>query len=223
MLRPVVDYATVIFDCDGVVLNSNRVKTNAFYQAALPYGEDSAQALVAYHVAHGGISRYQKFDYFLEYIVPSGTIGPSRDELLARFASSTRNGLLECDVAEGLTALRENTAHARWLIVSGGDQTELREVFTQRGLAHLFDGGIFGSPDTKDDILSREQTNGNIQQPALFLGDSQYDYQAATQAGLDFVFFSGWSEVKDWQTWCAKAAIPELPHLVALLMQPPGT
>ncbi|WPL19031.1 hypothetical protein Thiowin_04135 [Thiorhodovibrio winogradskyi] len=88
----------------------------------------AAQALVAYHVAHGGFSRYQKFDDFLEQIVPPGVTGPSRDELLARFAASTRQGLLECEVAEGLTALREQTAHARWLIVSGGDQTELREV-----------------------------------------------------------------------------------------------
>lgn len=32
--------------------------------------------------------------------------------------------------------------------------------------------------------------------PALFLGDSKYDYQAASAAGLDFVFLSGWSEVE---------------------------
>jgi len=51
----------------------------------------------------------------------------------------------------------------------------LREVFTQRDLAPLFDGGIFGSPDTKDSILSRELANGNIQPPALFLEDSRYD------------------------------------------------
>ncbi|NLC22432.1 MAG: HAD family hydrolase, partial [Halomonadaceae bacterium] len=30
-------YLTLVFDCDGVVLDSNRVKTEAFYQATLPY------------------------------------------------------------------------------------------------------------------------------------------------------------------------------------------
>lgn len=55
------------------------------------------------------------------------------------------------------------------LIVSGGDQAELRDVFSQRGISEWFDGGIFGSPDSKDEILARELANGNIDQPALFV------------------------------------------------------
>lgn len=48
-------YRSMIFDCDGVVLNSNKVKTDAFYQASWPYGEAAAQAMVDYHVANGGV------------------------------------------------------------------------------------------------------------------------------------------------------------------------
>ncbi|MFP3355153.1 HAD family hydrolase, partial [Pseudoalteromonas sp. SIMBA_153] len=81
-------------------------------------------------------------------------------------------------------------------------QVELREVFAARGIASLFNGGIFGSPDTKDEILLREITEQNIQMPSLFLGDSKYDYQAASKAKLDFVFISGWTEVFDWEYWC---------------------
>lgn len=117
--------------------------------------ELSAQALVAYHLANGGVSRYKKFAYFLEALVP---------------------------------------AHAPGL-------QELRQVFAQRGLAHLFDGGIYGSPDTKEKILARELHTGNIRHPALYLGDSKYDHQAATAAGLDFLFLHGWSEVESWQEW----------------------
>lgn len=198
-------YNTLVFDCDGVILNSNKVKTDAFYQAALPYGEAAAQALVDYHVAKGGVSRYLKFSHFLEHIVPVhalGRSGPSLDGLLEHYASAALEGLLTCEVAPGLHRLRELTPNTRWLIVSGGDQTELRHVFAKRGLAELFDGGIYGSPDTKDEILARELQNNTIQMPALFLGDSKYDYQAASTAGLDFVFLSGWSEVKDWELWC---------------------
>lgn len=210
MKLQVTDYASLVFDCDGVVLNSNRVKTDAFYQAALPYGEAAAQAMVDYHVANGGVSRYLKFAYFLEHIVPeyaAGRSGPNLDELLEHYANAVLEGLLSCEVAPGLEQLRERTPNTRWLIVSGGDQAELRHVFAKRGLDKLFNGGIFGSPDTKDEILAREITSGNIQTPALFLGDSKYDYQAATQAGLDFVFLSGWSEVQDWQVWAQKVDI----------------
>ncbi len=191
------NYNTLIFDCDGVILNSNRVKTDAFYQAALPYGEAAAQAMVDYHVANGGVSRYLKFAHFLEQLVPeyaAGRSGPNLDELLEHYANAVLEGLLSCEVAPGLQKLRELTPNTRWLIVSGGDQAELRHVFAKRGLADLFDSGIYGSPDTKDEILARELQNGTIQTPALFLGDSQYDYESANRARMDFCFVSEWSE-----------------------------
>lgn len=200
-------YKTLVFDCDGVVLNSNKVKTDAFYQAALSYGEQAAQALVEYHVANGGVSRYKKFAYFLNTLVPqyaAEVSGPTLEELLDAYASNVLQGLLTCDIAEGIHELRKNTSNTNWLIVSGGDQAELRHVFAERGLAEYFDGGIFGSPDTKDEILEREISKGNIQQPALFLGDSKYDYQASNGAGLDFVFLTGWTEVEGWEEWCCK-------------------
>lgn len=199
-----VNYRTLVFDCDGVVLDSNRIKTKAFYQATLPYGETAARAMVEYHVANGGISRYKKFSHFLEQLIPEyapGTRGPDREALLASYGGYVREGLLTCVIAPGLELLREQTSNARWLIVSGGDQVELRDVFAQRGIAEWFNGGIFGSPDTKEEILARELEFRNIQQPALFLGDSKYDYQAACNAGLDFIFLTGWTEVSGWHSW----------------------
>lgn len=206
----IAEYSSLVFDCDGVILDSNRVKTEAFYQVSLPYGKAAAQAMVDYHVANGGISRYKKFSYFVEQLVPKhapGVAGPDREALLASYAEHVGKGLLSCDVAPSLEALRQQIPDVRWLIVSGGDQAELRDVFAQRGLAELFDGGIFGSPDSKNEILARELASNNIQQPALFLGDSKYDYQAASAAGLDFVFLCDWTEVGDWQQWCQERRI----------------
>jgi phosphoglycolate phosphatase-like HAD superfamily hydrolase len=205
MIPDLLGYSTLVFDCDGVVLNSNRIKTEAFRCAALPYGELAASALVAHHVANGGVSRYLKFAYFLEVIVPQyattlvpGLNAPDLQELLLAYAQEVRAGLMSCPVANALSELRAVTATANWLIVSGGDQTELREVFAARGLACFFDGGIFGSPDAKDSILSRELSLANIKLPALFLGDSRYDAQVSMDAGLDFVFVSNWTELADW-------------------------
>ena len=197
-------YLTFVFDCDGVVLNSNKIKTQAFYDVAKVYGYDAAQAFKDYHVQNGGISRYAKFAYLLTDILGKTLVQAELDELLNNFACEVKKALLTCDVAEGIEKLRERTRHAKWLIVSGGDQEELREVFAARGLDNYFDGGIFGSPDTKDTILEREINNGNILKPALFLGDSKYDYQAAQAASLDFLFLSKWTEVKNYQTWCEK-------------------
>ena len=58
---------TSFFDCDGVILNSNKVKTNAFYKIALEYGDESAKKLVNYHIKNGGISRYKNKIFSKEY------------------------------------------------------------------------------------------------------------------------------------------------------------
>lgn len=193
------NYQTLVFDCDGVVLNSNKVKTDAFYQAALPFGEDAANQLVKHHVANGGISRYKKFEWFIREIIPSAEV--DINTLLSSYANFVRDGLLNCDIAEGLRELKEETVHANWLIVSGGDQNELREIFAIRNLSHLFDGGIFGSPDSKHIILAREIANSNIGKSALFVGDSRYDYESAKSFDLDFIFLKKWSEFFDYNSF----------------------
>jgi len=214
------NFSTFVFDCDGVVLDSNRIKTDAFRIAALPWGADAADALVTNHVANGGISRHRKFAYFFESILPQhaptavpGVDGPGLDELLASYAQAVRGGLMTCEVAEGLEDLRVQTPDAIWCIVSGGDQAELREIFAARRLDYLFDGGIFGGPDSKDAILAREIGSGTIRTPALFLGDSRYDYEAAQRAGLDFVFISGWTEVKEWKAFVDRNRLKSLNRL----------
>lgn len=208
-------YTTLVFDCDGVILESNRVKTEAFRTAAAPWGAAAAEALVAHHVANGGISRYEKFVHFLEHIVPAHAPTAKRmpddedlNRLLDAFAETVRQGLMSSTVAPGLAELRAATPQTSWCVVSGGDQEELREVFVARSLARLFDGGIFGSPDTKDEILAREIRAGKIRRPALFLGDSRYDYTAAKRAGLDFVFVYGWTEVVDWREFVKEIQRP---------------
>ena len=49
------DYKTIVFDCDGVILNSNKVKSDAFRKVAKNYGEDEAKKLVSYNKKNGAI------------------------------------------------------------------------------------------------------------------------------------------------------------------------
>lgn len=197
-------YKALVFDCDGVVLDSNQLKTEAYYRVAVGFGADhaQAQALVDYHVRLGGISRFIKFRYFLDEIMHQPVTDEAMAGLLERFAEEIHRGLLTCEMDPGLMELRALTNNARWMLVSGGDQTELRTLFAERGIDGLFDAGIFGSPDNKDVILAREAENGNLAKPAIFFGDSRYDHEASKRAGLDFVFVSHWTELQNWQAYC---------------------
>ena len=210
------NYKTLIFDCDGVILNSNKIKSQAIYDATKHLGNEPAQALLDYHVQNGGISRYAKFEYFITEILNQEFDQALNHELLQRFAKVVKKGLMNCEVAKGLDELRERTVHANWLIVSGGDQAELREVFAARELNKYFNGGIFGSPDDKGAILKNETKNRNIIGRSLFLGDSMYDYQAANTAKMDFIFISNWTEVKDWEKWICENEITHFDNIESI-------
>ncbi|MCB5191587.1 HAD hydrolase-like protein [Methylobacillus arboreus] len=214
-------YRTLVFDCDGVILNSNHLKIEAYFATAKNFGasDQAAQALVDYHIKLGGISRFVKFEYFLNEILKKPSTQADVDFLLEDFGREVRKRLATCEIAPGLEQLREKTAASNWLVISGGDQEELRAIFAERNLMSLFDGGIFGSPDNKDQIMAREIGHDNIRQRAMFIGDSRYDHESSSRAGLDFVFLYAWTDFPDWQAYCSSHDIKVLPDINTLLTQ----
>lgn len=219
MVLDLTRYKTLVLDCDGVVLNSNKTKVNAYFEVAKRNGatDAQAQALVDHHVQKGSFPRNGKIEYYLKEILKQEVTDEVMQLYMHTFDEILDKTLMDCEVAPGLHALRDATRHSKWMLLSGGDQRELRTIFARRNLADLFDAGIFGGPDTKDLVLAREKANGNLQLPALFIGDSKYDHQAATRAGLDFVFLSGWTEVADWQNYCHAHQIMVLPSVASFL------
>ena len=83
-------YKTIVFDCDGVVLDSNIVKTEAYFRTAKNLGatDTQAQALVDYHVKLGGISRYHKFDWYLREVLQQPVTEVAVQKLLDNLAKN---------------------------------------------------------------------------------------------------------------------------------------
>lgn len=227
MISHLSSYKTIIFDCDGVILNSNKVKTQAFFDLAKPWGIQAQNMLTEHHVNNGGISRHKKIAYLLSTILPSLSINISSDDfecihndLVSQYSDLVYKGLCSCEVSTALEDLRKHTLDSKWSIVSGGDQVELNKLFKERNLSSYFNAGIFGSPDDKQLILKREFESGNFSFPALFIGDSKYDYVSASSMDIDFLFLSLWTEFHDWESFVSEHRISFLPSLSALLPLP---
>lgn len=206
-------FKTVVFDCDGVVLDSNKTKTEAFRVIAKRYGDAAAESLVKYHTQNGGISRQKKFEILLKDILGFTNYDEQVEQLSTDYGSEVFSGLMNCNIANGLHELKLQNPHQNWMIVSGGSQKEIREIFLKRNISEYFDSGIYGNPDSKDNIMKRLVESKVIEFPALFIGDSRYDHQISEKFGLDFVFVSEWTEFSEWQMYCKNLSLKTLNNI----------
>ena len=208
-----------LFDCDGVILDSNDLKTSAFREALTLYPKPSVDEFIKYHVSMGGVSRYEKFKYFFQQIYFQPNSSYLAAEASERFAKILSGQLSNAKLAENLATLRALTSGKKWYVISGGDQAELRHLFKSRSLSSYFDGGIYGSPKNKYDIIDLLIANGSLSGTAVFFGDSKYDMQVAQHYGFKFIFVHGWSEQKELLNFCYQEKIPTIKALKDLLTQ----
>ena len=195
------DYDVWLFDCDGVILDSNALKTQAFRDIGNEYGEKEAEALVNYHVEHGGESRYTKFDFFFKQILGKSNFVEDYERALEKFAELMQVGLRACPEVRGvrrfLKRLRSAGGNSRF-VVSGSDGRELSEVLKDRGLSKYFDRTL-GSPATKKEIVRGLLSSTDKNDRIVFVGDGRLDFEVSQEFGIDFVMIYGYSEWKDWQ------------------------
>ena len=76
----------IIFDFDGVILDSVDVKTKAFKQMYSIYGDAVMRKVVDYHLLNGGISRYEKFKYFHENFLNISLSNTEVDHMASEFS-----------------------------------------------------------------------------------------------------------------------------------------
>lgn len=184
-------YSEFVFDFDGVILNSNKIKTEAFRQvASRHFGKLRVEQLVDFHLENPGLSRYQKFEFLLGLQKRTGV---SRERLLSEYSEHVIEKLLTCEGAKNLEALRKKYSNQSWTIVSGTDHRELQIILKLRGIADLFDGGAYGSPSIKSDII-RSLSFSNRSEEVVLFGDAISDLELARTFSFDFVFVSDWSE-----------------------------
>ena len=59
------NYYSYIFDCDGVILDSNKLKTEAFREILIDERYEDIELFIEYHQLNQGINRYEKLNIFL--------------------------------------------------------------------------------------------------------------------------------------------------------------
>ena len=198
-----MEYASILLDCDGVILDSNQIKTDSFVSMLVDYNENQIKEFIIYHQQHGGVSRFKKIEYFL-----TDLIGKYSDDeyqrLLHLYQNEVVKKLKKASFTEGaLEFINRYYKDSTLFVVSGGYEQELREVFDDRDASHYF-RVILGSPIAKNEHVDDLVNKKMIDKPVLFIGDSMIDHQVANSFDIDFIFISDYTELDNWKGYCLK-------------------
>ena len=199
-------YSAYIFDFDGVIKDSVRVKSEAFVQLYEKEGTAFQKRVEEYHLTNGGISRYVKFKVWNEWLARS-TSEDAIEELAKNFAQLVINNVVASPFVNGaMEALKLASGNALTFLATGTPDDEINMILGQLGLAELF-REVHGSSRKKTTIVNDILKRFHLESPeVLFIGDAQTDYQAALENKIDFYlratdYNSDWFEGKSGITY----------------------
>jgi phosphoglycolate phosphatase-like HAD superfamily hydrolase len=207
-------WEAIIFDFDGVVVESGDIKTQAFVNLYREHGNAIMAEVARYHCLNGGMSRYHKFRHFQEHLLKKPPLTCDEEQLLdQRFSDLVVEAVIASDGVPGAAELilKEST-RIPLFVASGTPEAELNIIVKRRGLAPYFTA-VRGSPAPKQtliaDILT---THGLVPDRVLMIGDALVDYKSAQ---LNQVAFLGRVRLGDQNPFPPN--VTTLPDLNALL------
>lgn len=178
----------ILFDFDGVILDSMPVRDYGFRKIFESFDESLVEKLIAYHNLNGGLSRYVKIKYFYEELLNENITEEKVMELAEKFSKIMKSELTKKKylIKQTVNFLEKDSSKYNLHIVSGSDGNELRFLCNELDLKKYF-LSIDGSPTPKnalvENVLNLNNYNKN---ETILIGDSINDYEAAKINNIDF-------------------------------------
>jgi phosphoglycolate phosphatase-like HAD superfamily hydrolase len=199
-------YKLIIFDSDGVILNSNTIKLRSFMALAASVGSsEDAEKISTIITNSKALTRYEIIAIIHNLSTQKSYSNKScYNDLLDRFSNLTYSSLLTCDLDAGIYMLKHQSPSSYWVVLTAGDQQETENLYRERGIINLFSGGIYGAPISKQTNLERilEASNARNLHETLMLGDSYSDAELAFAYNIDFALIRHWSHCSKAEEFC---------------------
>ena len=182
----------IIFDFDGVILDSIPVKTEAFRKLFDAFSKEEVDKLIKFHIKNGGMSRYKKIEYFFNTLLNQTITEKIVMEYAQRYSELTKEELSKNKylIVDTLNFIKENYKTYKLHIASGADEEDLRYICKELALERYF-LSINGSPTIKSEIVKNILLNSNYRKDeTILIGDSINDYEAAKLNNIEFYGFN---------------------------------
>ena len=151
---------TILWDFDGVILDSMAVRDWGFKEIFKDFSEEQVSNLIEYHRSNGGLSRYVKIRYFYEKILNKDITDEKILEYAERFSALMKQELTNSEnlILDAVTFIKENYQKYNFHIVSGSDQKELRFLCKELAIDLYFISILWIS--TSISVEAESQTRG---------------------------------------------------------------
>lgn len=181
-------FDTIFFDFDGVLAESEQIKTDAFRAIYADQPAETVEKIVAYHKANAGISRVVKIRHIEAAFLCRGTDDAGVAALARAYSDAVVEKVIAVDPVPGVDAFLEAfKGRLKMFILSGTPEAELRPIVAARGMSDYFTE-VRGSPALKPDIGRDLAARYGLEMArTVFVGDATTDYQAAHDLGCHFV------------------------------------
>lgn len=183
---------SIIFDFDGVIIDSMEVRDYGFREIFKEYPHDKVEELINYHRINGGLSRFHKIRYFYEYILNKEIKEEKVAEYANKFSNIMREELIKEKylIKDCIEFIKDNSDKYEMHIASGSEEQELRYLCQQLDIAKYFKS-INGSPIHKNELVKNIIENNKYKnQKVVIIGDSINDYEAARVNNIRFMGYN---------------------------------
>lgn len=179
---------SIVFDFDGVLVESVDVKTRAFASLFECESEEIVQMVVKHHLENGGISRYEKFRYYYKYFLKRPLSQEEETTLGERFSEMVVKSVIEAPWVPGAKETLEYFyGKIQMFVASGTPESELSQIIKARNMEHYF-SDIYGAPQQKASMLRKiVSLSEGTHKAVIMIGDSMSDYLAAKETGVQFI------------------------------------
>jgi len=189
------DYKILIFDFDGVILNSHKVKTKTFFKIFSKYGLNVGHKARKLHLKYMGMPRKKKINLINNFYLNNSLTKDELKKINDKFKIIVQNEILRMNFNKNLINFLKKKK-IKFYISTGTDQSEIIKLCKLKKISNFFIK-IYGSPKTKIQHISDIIKKNNVsKKKILFIGDSITDYKAAKMKKIDFLCKSN-SENKD--------------------------
>ena len=178
---------TIIFDFDGVIVNSSNIKADAFEALFSRYGKSVGIEARKYHIKNEGFPRSQKFEYINKHLIESKK-KDNLQKLNEEYSKIVLTKIVNEKLSYGFKKfINTHKQDLNLYISSSAPYEELIYIINKKKINKFFNI-ISGFPPKKiTQIKKILKDHKLIKKNVYYVGDTVHDYQVSKKLDLNFI------------------------------------